>query len=360
MEDSPMYDPITIASRVIGSYTVFFTDDINKSFEEKSRDPSAVFLIDKKLTTFYTEEINIIKAKSRFLFLEINEDNKSIDYTKFIINGLLKLNVRKNDTLVAIGGGITQDLVAFVSSILFRGMNWEFYPTTLLAQCDSCIGSKSSINFSSCKNLLGTFLPPNKIIIYYGFLDSLEPTEIKSGIGEMCHYFLGEKSTTIFDLFGEYNQLFQNKKKLSPFIKKSLMIKKAMIEIDEFDENKRHIFNYGHTFGHAIEAITSYKIPHGQAVTVGINIANYISMKMNFIKQEEFLKIYDTLKINMPLFKLTISNIDDYMDALSKDKKNKKNLLGCILKNKAGTLEKHFLKLDKVLKGWLIEYSTKY
>ena len=85
-----------------------------------------------------------------------------------MIRQLIANNIRKNDTIIAVGGGITQDIVAFVSSILYRGVKWKFYPTTLLAQCDSCIGSKSSINFDNYKNLLGTFIPPNEIYIYKG------------------------------------------------------------------------------------------------------------------------------------------------------------------------------------------------
>ena len=238
-------------------------------------------------------------------------------------------------------------------------MQWEFYPSTLLAQCDSCIGSKSSINYESYKNLIGTFLPPS-IYIYNGFLDSLHEKDIKSGIGEMCHYFLINDDYLIYDLFEKYDTIFNERKNLIPFIKNSLTIKKRMIEIDEYDKNERHIFNYGHTFGHAIEAITSYSIPHGQAVTVGINIANYISYKKRFLELKEFEKIYNALKVNLPSFKLNETNIDNYLMALSKDKKNKKNLLGCILKNKDGILEKYFLEFDVTLKNWLLDYSKTY
>lgn len=351
---------IEISSSIVGSYKLEFIEDLITSFQKKIESDKYIFIIDDCLLDIYQKEFSIIKSHSRFISIQINEENKTIDYSKNIIGKLLSLNVKKGDILVAIGGGITQDLVAFVSSILFRGMQWEFYPSTLLAQCDSCIGSKSSINYETYKNLIGTFLPPSNIYIYNGFLDSLLEKEIKSGIGEMCHYFLINDDYLMYDLFDKYDTIFNERKSLIPFIKNSLTIKKRMIEIDEYDKNERHIFNYGHTFGHAIEAITSYSIPHGQAVTVGINIANYISFKKNFLELKEFEKIYNALKANLPSFKLNETNIDNYLKALSKDKKNKKNLLGCILKNKDGILEKYYLEFDVTLKNWLLDYSKTY
>ena len=107
-----------------------------------------------------------------------------------VIQHLIDNGFRKNHRLFGIGGGITQDITAFTSSIMYRGVDWLFYPTTLLAQGDSCIGSKTSINFGAFKNQIGGFYPPNKILINPDFLDSLSDAEMKSGLGEMCHYFI--------------------------------------------------------------------------------------------------------------------------------------------------------------------------
>ena len=146
---------------------------------------------------------------TQLIIIDPKESNKNIEYSVVLINLLLEKNVRRNDILIAIGGGITQDLVAFISTILFRGLKWVFIPTTLLAQCDSCIGSKSSINFNNLKNLLGTFYPPQEIFICPEFLLTLPITEIKSGIGEMYHYFITKDLNLVHELNNNYKNYLQ-------------------------------------------------------------------------------------------------------------------------------------------------------
>ena len=192
------------------------------------------------------------------------------------------------------------------------------------------------------------------------FLYTLTESEIKSGIGEMLHYFLVDGIDIALKLSQEYDELIINRKGLDFFINKSLEIKKKIIEIDEFDMSVRHIFNYGHTFGHAIEAITNYSIPHGQAVTIGMDLANYISMKLNMLSKDNFKIMHEILKINKPKYSIDINNIDNYCSALSKDKKNKGNNLGCILSNSPGNVEKVFLKIDDNLKSMITNYFIHY
>ena len=122
--------------------------------------------------------------------LEAREDQKSYEGLIPVIQELINSGFRKNHRLIGIGGGIIQDITAFIASIMYRGVSWLFFPTTLLAQGDSCIGSKTSINFSEFKNQVGGFYPPNKILINTGFLDTLSKGDLQSGLGEMSHYFV--------------------------------------------------------------------------------------------------------------------------------------------------------------------------
>ena len=205
-----------------------------------------------------------------------------------------------------------------------------------------------------------TFNPPSEIFIYKGFLDSLSESEIKSGIGEMLHYFFTEGIELAQGISDNYELLLNDRSALSFYISNSLRIKKQIIEIDEFDQNIRHIFNYGHTFGHAIEAITNYAIPHGQAISIGMDLANYISLQRGMLTFEDFDKMHRILQKNIPVFKIDISNIDLYCTALSKDKKNKGNLLGCILSKGAGKVEKVFVEIDNSLKEQILSYFIKF
>jgi len=352
-----MFKSFNVESKVRGNYSVNFIDNLNLHILDQTTKTNIVFVIDKKVYDLYKSIFKKVTSKARFVLITCNEQNKTLDYAQEVIRKLIKQNIRKDDSVIAVGGGITQDIVAFISSILFRGIDWKFYPTTLLAQCDSCIGSKSSINFDQFKNLLGTFNPPSDIYLYRGFLETLSESEIKSGIGEMLHYFLNEGIALAKEISDEYDNILNDRSLLNYFIENSLRIKKQTIEIDEFDTSIRHNFNYGHTFGHAIEAITNYSIPHGQAVTIGMDIANYISFKKGLLKKEEFQKIHLILKKNIPPFKITIDNIESYCIALARDKKNKGNKLGSILCKGVGSIDKVFIEMDHSLKEILLEYS---
>lgn len=354
-----MYNNLIIKSKISGTYTVDFINELSQQLRQTINDKS-IFIIDKTVIELFKEELIILEANSRLIIIESSEKNKTIDYCQIIIRNLIELDVRKDDKLIAIGGGITQDIVAFISSILFRGIQWIFFPTTLLAQCDSCIGSKSSINFDSYKNLLGTFNPPSHIYIYKGFLNTLTESEVRSGIGEMLHYYFTEGFELADQITNQIEVLLRDRDKLDFFIKNSLRIKKKVIEIDEFDESIRHIFNYGHTFGHAIEAITNYSIPHGQAITLGMDLANYISLNLQLINSEQFEKLHNILCKNIPTFEFNNDNIIAYVNALSKDKKNKKNKIGCILTKGFGKIEKIFIDNDEWLKQIILSYSKSF
>ena len=168
---------------------------------------------------------------------------------------------------------------------MYRGVDWIFFPTTLLAQGDSCIGSKTSINFGKFKNQVGGFYPPVNIYIDLAFLATLKDIDIKSGLGEMCHYYIVAGEEDFMRYKREYDFALSDKNVLAGIIARSLEIKKGYIEIDEFDQKERQVFNYGHSFGHAIESLTDYRIPHGIAVSYGMDMANFISVKLDYIPE---------------------------------------------------------------------------
>ncbi len=268
-----------------------------------------------------------------------------------IIDNIIKSGFRKNNRIIAIGGGVVQDISGFIASTLYRGVDWVFYPTTLLAQADSCIGGKTSINFGEYKNQLGNFYPPNKIIIDTDFLDTLPNLQIYSGLGEMAHYFFidGRESFEFFK-----GQLDNPDYEL--LIEKSLEIKKKMIEIDEFDTGPRRIFNYGHSFGHAIESITKYDIPHGIAVSVGMDIANYFSTMLGHITLDEHLEMKSVLSRIYKVKELPIIKVDDMITSLKKDKKNVGDKLGLILTRGLGDMFLEQLPSD----GFTVRFLENY
>ena len=191
MGGSPVFK-IAIKSK-INNYKVEFTDNYRESLD-KNLKKNDIILIDKAIDKIYPEIAGDLKTKNKLIKIIANEKQKSFRSLIPVINRLIKSGFRKNHRLVGIGGGVAQDITAFIASIMFRGVDWIFFPTTLLAQGDSCIGSKTSINFEQYKIKLVVFIP-KKIFISLDFLKSLPPEQMQSGFGEMCHYFIvsGEK-----------------------------------------------------------------------------------------------------------------------------------------------------------------------
>lgn len=342
---------------IIHDYEVKFIDNVKKTLEEELCEGDFI-IIDNNVKMLYSEMLEDALKNYAHIGIDAIEPQKSYQGIIPVIEHLIENGFRKNHRLIAIGGGITQDITAFISSIMYRGVSWLFLPTTLLAQGDSCIGSKTSINFGIYKNQIGGFYPPNKIFIYPDFIDTLSEAELKSGIGEMLHYFIVAGKSD-FDMFREnYQQAFTDKEVLAKIISRSLEIKKSYIEIDEFDKKERQVFNYGHSFGHAIESLTNYRVPHGIAVSYGMDIANFISVKMGFIPQQTRDEIRIVTEDIWQGFDINDIDLDFFKIALSKDKKNVGTKLGLILNKGYGKIFKNIMDADEDFNNWLKEYFT--
>lgn len=333
----------------IRDYSVLFVDDFSKVLAKESLEKS-FFIIDQNVFNLYREKFQETSQQNRTLIVEAIEMHKNLDYIKTVIKFLINNNIKRNNKIVVIGGGILQDIGGFASSILFRGVEWVFYPTTLLAQSDSCIGSKTSINVDDFKNQLGTFYPPSQIILDFHFLKTLTLVDIKSGLGEIIkiHLLDGEKSLSYIE--SHYVQDFSNLAVMNDFIYRSLLIKKRIIEKDEFDQDYRNILNYGHTFGHAIESVTNYEVCHGQAVTIGMDIANYVSKKKGLLTKDDYERMRNILLRNYPNFSLKREHMDPFFHALSKDKKNVGGNLTAILTEGPGKMKKTQIPFNDELK----------
>jgi 3-dehydroquinate synthase len=204
------------------------------------------------------------------IFVEAAETNKSLDASPAIIEKLRKAGANRQTELLAVGGGIIQDLSAFIASVYMRGLQWSYVPTTVLAMVDSCIGGKSSINVGPYKNLVGTFHPPLRVLIDPALAQTLPDDQRASGLIEAAKicFCRGEESFARHVSYGP--SVGMSTEALERVIVNSLQSKKWFIEIDEFDKKERLLLNFGHTFGHAIEGATHFAVSHGIAVGLGI------------------------------------------------------------------------------------------
>ncbi len=350
-----MSNNITIRSHR-GEYDVYFLSNIIKSISSELSQGDFVF-IDKNIYDLYPNIANVIESY-KFILINPTETSKSYYEVGPLIRLLIENNFTKKNRLVGIGGGITQDITAFISSILFRGVQWYFYPTNLLSQCDSCIGSKTSINFESFKNQIGNFYPPKKIFIFTELLDTLPDKEIKSGLGEMLHYFCVDGRDSFDWAKDRLRGAVDSKIGFDDLIFKSLQIKKAMIEIDEFDEGPRNVFNYGHSFGHALESASEYTIPHGIAVGYGMDIANIISAKLEYIDIKLRNELRDVFSIVWDDNEIECIDVNRFMSALKKDKKNEGDKTKVILTKGLGHMFKSTLTIDDQFMDFVNNYFS--
>ena len=315
-----MFDTMEIKSAA-GLYEVEF-DQTNFTKLDSFIGTSSHFIMDANLVGLYPEVLSRVINHPNTLVIEASEYSKEIMRVLPVIEELIASGIRREHTLVAIGGGVVQDITCFISSVLFLGLSWKFIPTTLLAQADSCIGSKSSINLGKNKNILGTFKPPKKILICPMFLETLDKQEILSGVGEIIKVHAIEGVDSYDDVSMAYDDMFRDPLILLEFIERALLIKKKFIELDEFDQGIRNIFNYGHSFGHAIESATEFAIPHGIAVTIGMDMAITIATWRNLLSEDHYNRMHSVLSKNYALYKSIEIPLDKLISALKKDKKN--------------------------------------
>jgi 3-dehydroquinate synthase len=253
------------------------------------------------------------------LLIDADETAKTVVRLPGILAPIVRAGFTKKDRIVAVGGGVIQDIAGFVASVLYRGVDWVYYPTTLLSQADSCIGGKTSLNFEGYKNLVGSFYPPAQVIIDREFLLTLHWRETLSGLCEMAHFFFLHSPADFVAFAESHGAAIHSPDILDTLARRSLHIKRIYIERDEFDRRVRRVLNYGHSFGHAIEA--HEELPHGIAVAWGMEIANRVSLALDHLDEETYhdmaLVLDELLKDEM----ISI-NTDAMMRALKRDKKN--------------------------------------
>ena len=320
---------------------------------------SDIFIIDKNIKSLFFSTFSIEKSNLKNIYLiDPSEESKDIKFTTELISEIL-LSKNTPKKIISFGGGIIQDVSGFCSSLIRRGIDWIFIPTSLLAMADSCVGSKISINVNASKNQIGLFYPPKYVIIITKLLKSLPHREYLSGAGDILHYALQEERISeiyqeiLPSLFMKFDEL-----KVLKVIKKTLAIKKFFIEKDEFDKSIRKSLNLGHSFGHAIEKASDFKIPHGIAVIIGCSLAYNYSLKVKLIKKSfinDHISLINKLLVESHIYWRDINiNFDALTIGLKKDKKNKnpQNLILILpmIKNHKFHISPYEQKTEEIIK----------
>ena len=260
------------------------------------------------------------------LILELGEAAKTIDTATKVYEWLAEQRAERIDCLVAMGGGVTTDLVGFVASTWLRGVPVVHVPTSLAGMVDASIGGKAAVNLPIGKNLVGAFKQPRLVVHDIDFLDTLPRRELAAGWAEAIKQalILDNDLLDTFELHAEELSTLSGDM-VEPVIRRSVEIKAEVVSADEFETgNDRVLLNYGHTIGHAIEAVTEYgSYLHGEAVSIGMMVAAGISQRVGLISDELVERQRNLLqRFDLPV---TLSGVDaeTLINASASDKKSR-------------------------------------
>jgi 3-dehydroquinate synthase len=285
-------------------------------------DKKTVLITDSNIEKLYQTRLEKLNIKT-FSF-PAGEPSKTRETKALLEDHLLSHHFGKDSQIIALGGGVVTDLVGFLASTYCRGVPLILVPTTLLGMVDACIGGKTGVNTPYGKNAVGTFYPPEEVIIDAGFLTTLPYDQLIGGLVEVIKYGLIQ-SKPLFEKIESSKERWESLD--LPFIMEiiqlSLKIKHEIISEDPFEEKgTRRMLNFGHTIGHALETLENYHLDHGSGVALGMAAACVISKGRGLISQAEFDRILALLTLyKIPLYRPKSHSIDDLMSVLARDKK---------------------------------------
>lgn len=260
-----------------------------------------VIITDSNVGTLYGQDLyqylldNNLRVK--LLSFPAGERYKTRETKADLEDQLIQLGCGRDACLIALGGGVVLDIVGFVAATFYRGVNVIYCPTSMLAMVDASVGGKTGVNTPQGKNLLGVIRAPQVVVMDLAVLVTEDQRSRQTGLVETVkHALLTDRDFFEF-LNNNIDKIKQGNNKISyQIIKKSCLIKKNIIEQDEFERNKRVLLNLGHTVGHALEAASGFLLSHGEAVAWGIVIESAMSKEKGILPEKELNDIINIFK----------------------------------------------------------------
>ena len=249
------------------------------------------------------------------------EGSKCIETFERILEHGLKAGLTRKSLVIAVGGGVVGDLSGYVAASYMRGIDFIQVPTTLLAQVDSSIGGKTGINLGTYKNVVGAFYQPQFTFINVSALRTLPDDQFRNGMSEVVKYgFIYDYEFIDYLLENSEDILDKRDSALKYIVTKCAEIKANVVEADEKEGGLRKILNFGHTFGHGVEKLCH--IAHGEAVSIGMNMAFKLSLKKNLVDEEYYNKFLQICqKFNLPV-EFEGADEKEVLNIMKSDKKN--------------------------------------
>lgn len=331
------YD-IVIGKDITGNLTEFLSTKIPAHSYAIITDSNVEELYGRKLYDDIKSHLPVVEIIS----FPAGEQNKNRHYKEMIEDIMLTNNFGRDSAVIAVGGGVVGDISGFVAATYCRGIPHIQIPTSLVACVDSSVGGKTAVDTPHGKNLIGAFHQPLKVIIDVSTLDTLPGKEMQEGMAEVIKYGVIYDSE-LFSIIEESIDDIYNRDMdiLTEIIERSCRIKAQVVEQDEKETDLRKILNYGHTIGHAIENISSYRLSHGRAISIGMILEGMISVKLGYLGSGSAARIKKLIeKAGLPT-QLT-EKIDPEMviNTMKLDKKSRKGAIEMALPSDTGSMKR--------------------
>lgn len=324
-------------------------------------------ITDSNLANTHAKTLQIclsnLGIKSELFHFPAGELHKTRHYKAYLEDQLSAKNFSRDTTILAIGGGVVLDMAGFVAATFCRGVPVIYFPTSLLAMADASIGGKTAVNTEYGKNIIGCFKQPRAVLICLEHLQTLPQMEWVSGMAEIIKHAAILNSSLFEQLEAmAFNDLHQSAY-LEKIIYENCLIKKDIVEKDEHESGLRKILNFGHTIGHAIEAIEHYKITHGHAVALGMVIEAHMAMLMKKLTSTAFERLLALIcKFGFTMQTTAFKDVAKFKRVLLNDKKTKNEnpqfvmlgAIGQVYKNR----QDYVHDVDDVILGQSLDWAN--
>jgi len=333
---------INLKSEIDNSYKVFIENGLAQKIptylKELKLGHKHAIITDSKVEKLYGNTFLRFLRKNEieceiFSFPE-GETSKNLKTIESLATQLIEKGFDRKDAIISLGGGIVGDMSGFLASIFMRGIPYVQIPTTLLAMVDSSIGGKTGVDISEGKNLLGTFHQPKIVFIDPTYLKTLSPKQIRNGLAEIIKYSIIKDDKLFKFIEDNLSKILSLEPiTMNKIIEQSVKIKAKIVEKDEKEKKERMLLNYGHTFGHAIEKASGFKLLHGYAICIGMVLANKLAVQKKLLDKksaERIKKLF--IKAELPIVTMKIPTLND----LASDKKKSDKVINFILPTKIG------------------------
>lgn len=333
------------------NYPVYFFEDIfnfkkrtNNYLIKICKGRKILVVIDKNVNRIYGKEIKLFfdHTNTKYTFWELNasEALKNIDTIKRLCSAAKQFGMQRDSIFVAIGGGVTLDIVGFAAFMYRRKIPYIKIPTTLVGVIDAGVGIKVGINFDGSKNFLGSYYPPLAVFNDESFLKTLTSKEIRCGLFEILKMAI-IRERKLFELVKKhYKEFFQKEFNLHTheinYFAALLMMEE--LEKNLFETNLKRLVDFGHTFSPFLETASNFAIPHGEAVGIDMLLSSIISFNKKLIKKNEFDEILNLVKMIGFSERYTLPNAKKIYDSLKEIRQHRAGNLNLVLPIKIGSV----------------------